>query len=178
MRLDRLADLGAHLEDRIQRGHRILEHHRDLGPADVPQLLLRHLQQILAVEVRLASNDLARGLRDEPEDRHRADALARAGLADDAEGLAGIDVVGDPVDRLNDAVFGRELHREIPDREDRFSSQGSRLPRIPPVWRYARTRRWVGSKASRRPSPMKLIQRTIRTIMRPGKVTSHQLARP
>ena len=55
----RLADLVADREDRVQRRHRILEDHRHVAAADVAQLLLRHLQQVLALEDRLALRDPA-----------------------------------------------------------------------------------------------------------------------
>ena len=42
--LDRLANLSTNLQDRIQRGHRILEDHCDIVAADTPQLPLRQLQ--------------------------------------------------------------------------------------------------------------------------------------
>src|SRR5438094_5432074 len=117
VRLDRLAELEPDLEHRVQRRHRILEDDRHLVPADAAQLLLRELQQVAALEHRLAADDLARRLRNESEDRHRADALARPGLTDDAESLARIDVVRDAVDGLDDPVVGREMDREIADRK-------------------------------------------------------------
>ena len=40
VRLDLLDDLVADLADRVQRGHRVLEDHRDLGAAHAPQLVL------------------------------------------------------------------------------------------------------------------------------------------
>jgi hypothetical protein len=61
----RLADLIADAEHRVQRGHRLLEDHADLVAADGAHLAVRHLQQVLALEADLASN-LARRLGDEP----------------------------------------------------------------------------------------------------------------
>ena len=52
-------------------------------------------------------------------DREHADALARAGLAHDRDDLALIDREIDAVDRLEGAVQGRELDREIADLEQR-----------------------------------------------------------
>ncbi len=52
---------------------------------------------------------------DEPHDRECGDALAAAGLADEAEGLALFDVIRDAVDRVDDAVLGEELRLEIAD---------------------------------------------------------------
>ena len=117
---DRLRELVADSEHRIERGHRILEDHRDVVAANLTQLLRRHLQQVAAVEDGLPARDLSGRLRDQPEQRHHADALARPRLADDAEHLAGEDVVADAVDGVHDPVFGRELDHEIPDGQDRL----------------------------------------------------------
>ena len=75
VRAHRLGDLVADLQDRVERRHRILEHHRDVAAADSPQLPLRHLQEVLPVEVRLAGDDLPGRLRDQPENRELADAF-------------------------------------------------------------------------------------------------------
>src|SRR6266540_5376520 len=102
--VDRLAELIADLQDGIERGHRILEDDRYVvaaHPADRP---LRQLEQVASLEDRLAADDLAGRLRNQPEKRHRADALARARLTDDPERLARIDVVRDAVHGLDDAV--------------------------------------------------------------------------
>ena len=50
-------------------------------------------------------------------DRLRRDALAGAGLADDAEGLAALDGEGDAVDGADEAVLGGELDLEVADLE-------------------------------------------------------------
>ena len=71
VRADLLDDLVADLVDGIERGHRILEDHRDLGAAHLPQLLLARGQQIGAAEHRgtvEASVDAAR----EAHQRHHA----------------------------------------------------------------------------------------------------------
>ncbi len=57
------------------------------------------------------------------------DRLARAGLADDADGLAGRDVEGDAADGVDVAVLGREGHREIGDGEQRAGRHRTHLPR-------------------------------------------------
>ncbi len=59
--------------------------------------------------------------------------------------------------------------RQVPDLEHRpAGGAGGRL--VGEGGRHqARTRVWVGSKASRRPSPMKLMVRAMITMIRPGK---------
>ena len=116
VRLDRLDDLLADPVHRIERGHRVLEDHPDLVAAEVLHLRVRDLEQVPALVVHLAAEarvDVAR----QPHDRHRGHALARAGLADDAEHLAALELERDAVDGVNDAVLGRELDAEVLDLE-------------------------------------------------------------
>ena len=74
---DRLGDLVAARVDRVQRGHRLLEDHRDRVPAHVPHLLVGHREKVAAREPDRALDDPA-GPLDEPHDRERRDALAAA----------------------------------------------------------------------------------------------------
>ena len=46
----RLHDLQADRQDRIERGHRLLEDHRDVAAADLAHLLVGELEQVAAVE--------------------------------------------------------------------------------------------------------------------------------
>ena len=50
----------------------------------------------------------------------RGDALPATGLADDADRLAGLDLDGDTVDGLDDAITGKEVGLEIVDDEDKL----------------------------------------------------------
>ena len=88
--LQDLADLVAHVHDRVQRRGRLLEDHRDAVAAQLAQLLVRHRAQLLAVEQDLAALDAA-GLRDQAKDREAGHALAAARLADEAHDLAAVD---------------------------------------------------------------------------------------
>ena len=87
-------------------------------PRIVAELLLRQRQEISLPVARLAANDTTGRLRDQPEHRHHRDALPRAGLADDAERLAGEEVVGDVGDGVDDPVLRLELDRQLVDGED------------------------------------------------------------
>ena len=85
----------------------------------------RTLAQLL---VRLRRAGPRRGTRPRPliradfgqqaEDRQRRDALARARLPDDAERLCLVHVEAHAVDRVHDAVVGRELDPQIAHRQD------------------------------------------------------------
>ncbi len=86
---DRLDDLLADGEDRVERGHRLLEDHRDLLAADAcASRAAPSVEQIASLEHDAAADDPARRLASRPQDRQRGDALAAARFADDAERLA------------------------------------------------------------------------------------------
>jgi serine kinase of HPr protein (carbohydrate metabolism regulator) len=59
MLLDRLGDLAADRQDRVQRGHRLLENHADLAAAHLPHLFFRQAHQVAAGEQHLARGDAA-----------------------------------------------------------------------------------------------------------------------
>ncbi len=49
MDLERLGDLVADALDRVERGHRILEDHGDLGSPEATQLIGRRIEDLLAL---------------------------------------------------------------------------------------------------------------------------------
>src|SRR5204863_2901733 len=73
--------------------------------------------------------------------------------------LAGRERVAHAAHGVNHPVVGGEVDAQVLDFEE-FRHQ-------------ARTRVWRGSKASRRPSPMKLMLRAITMMNRPGNQNSH-----
>jgi hypothetical protein len=62
-----LLDLQAHWQDRIERRHRLLEDHGDLGAAHLAQLAFRHRQEVAPPPFDVAA-DMAR-LAHQPHDR-------------------------------------------------------------------------------------------------------------
>src|SRR6476620_3616960 len=114
MRPDHLRDLVADAIHGVERGHRILEYHRDLLAAHVTQLVV-----IQPIELTVAVGDrpgdpCVRGAG-EPGDRLRRNAFARAGLTDDGQHLARVEFERDAADRLHYAVFCREADRQVVD---------------------------------------------------------------
>ena len=152
VRLERLADLPADGQHRVQARHRVLEDHRDVLAADRAKLLVGEPDQVAALEVRRAVRDAA-GARQDPEQRQRGDALPAAGFSDDPERLAGSDVEGDAVDGVDDPATRPEADLEVLDGEQRLTHA---LPRN------------LGSSASRSPSPIRLNPSTEITIAIPG----------
>src|SRR5439155_941823 len=117
--LEPFGELAADGEHRVERGHRLLEDHRDLPAPHASHLLLGEREEIASLEHHLAADDLARRLRDEPHDREGADALAAAGFTDERDGLAFLHVPGDVVDRTHHAATRQKLRREIAHVEQR-----------------------------------------------------------
>ena len=118
--LDHLAADGEH---RIERRHRVLEHHRDLATADAfdRRRSTRRVHERLALPAHVAADDAA-GQLDHPEQRLRGDALARAGLADEAERLALADREADVAHGVDGASASDEIDLEVVDLEHRLSS--------------------------------------------------------
>src|SRR5205085_11986563 len=98
----------------------------------------------------------------QPHDRQSRDALAAAGLADDAERLARPDGERHAVDRARDAVDREEMRAQVADAEQFV---GHRAPHM------RRARR--GSRRSRSPSPNKLTESTTSASAAPGAKIVH-----
>src|SRR5665213_539724 len=103
MAQDGLDDLLADGEARIERGHWLLEDHRQPVAAQIAQGFVGHVKQVEPVEADRAF-DLGRMFRQQTHDGERGHALAAAGFADEAERRA----VGyrkiDAVDRMRNAA--------------------------------------------------------------------------
>ena len=107
--LDELLSDGEH---RIQRGHRLLENHRDLLAADLTHLILGHLYDIFSIEEDLATLDLTR-LLDQSHDGKRGHTLSTAGLTYDTQCLSLLHIEGNIIDRLYKAGLGMKVGFQI-----------------------------------------------------------------
>src|SRR6266511_1525518 len=94
-------------------------------------------------------------------DRQGGHALAGARLADDPQHLPRLEGVADAPHGMDDAVVCGEVDSQVLDLEHRHGGH------------QARTLVWVGSKASRSPSPMKFTVSAMITMNRPGNQNSH-----
>ena len=117
MLLQRLDQLGADREHRIERRHRVLEHDRQRPPAQPAELLRRKLQQILPIEYHAAGEFCL--LRQQLQDRPRQHGLAATGFADDAERPPGADGKVDTIHRAQIAARRRQLDGDILDGKQR-----------------------------------------------------------
>ena len=89
----RLADLPLERVQRVERGHRLLEDHRDAIAAHLAQLLRRGADQLLAGKADAALRAVGgERVGQQLQDRQRGHTLARAALADQRQGLAAIEV--------------------------------------------------------------------------------------
>src|SRR5690606_11212432 len=137
----------------------LLEDHRDVVAA--------HPAQAAVVEVTdaaLTDGDpptRAGVLREEPEGRHRRHGLAGAGLTDEGDDLPGLDVEGDPLDGVDGAELRAEADVEVAEGEDRLA--GLLGDAHQSLFLFCR-----GSKASRRPSPMKFTLSAMPRMKMPG----------
>ena len=86
--LNGFRDLLAHSHERVEAGHGLLKDHGHLGAAHFAPLVLRKVEQVLAIEQDLSSHHLSRWTK-ESHDGTAAHALAAAGLTHDSHDLAG-----------------------------------------------------------------------------------------
>ena len=123
MLLQRLDQLGADREHRVERGHRILEHDCQRPPAQLAQFLTRELQQVLPVEHHAAGKLCL--LWQQLQDRPRQHGLAAAGFADDAERLARAHREVHPIHRAQIAARGRQVDHDVLDGKQGISGHSA-----------------------------------------------------
>lgn len=99
-------DLGTDWHDRIEGGHGFLEDHGDVAAAVAAHGFGWDGEEGLARKGNVSS-DLG-GLWKESEDGQGGSGFAGAGLSDQAQGLAGVDMEGDVVDgRVGAEAYGQ-----------------------------------------------------------------------
>src|ERR1700676_5035973 len=118
VRADGIDELLTDGEGRVERAQRVLEHHGDLATAHGAHRLLVEGGQIAALEQYLAAGDPAR-LRHQPHYGQRAEALAGARRADDADRLARRHREAHPAHGLGHAVRHWEGDSQVADVEQK-----------------------------------------------------------
>ena len=96
MQPDRFGNLLADGEHRVERGHRLLEDHGDLGATNRAQRCCVGLCEIdgrsaRAQKLELAGDDATAAVLNQPHHRQRGHRLARTGLAHDGDRLGAAD---------------------------------------------------------------------------------------
>ena len=102
VRLHRLDHLRVDPQHRVERGHRVLEDHRDAVAPQFAPLDRRQLREFAALEQHLAALDFSRRI-DQAHDRETRDRLARARLAHQPQHLAAPQRKGHAVDHRQHA---------------------------------------------------------------------------
>ena len=164
----RLGDLPADAHDRIERGHRLLEHHRDGVAADAAHLGFGKPDQLAAVEPDAAFDPPGR-VRHQTHDGERRHALAAAGFADHAEDFAARERPAHVVDRAHDAVGRVERGAQVLDRKHRLRAEA--IGSTGDAARHRAHSRFAkrGSSMSRRPSPIRLMASTVTASTSAGR---------
>ena len=157
-----LGKLLLYAEHRVQAGHGLLEDHGDPVAPDVVHLLGGDLCQILTVEGDGAAGNIAVGIQ-KTQDAHGGNGLTGAALAHDAQGLAGINGIGNVIYGANGAVTGLKEGFEVFDLQQRLV-----------VFRHYLSTSDLGSSTSRRVSPMMLMQITTMDRNSAGNTQRHQ----
>ncbi len=136
---EHLGNLLFHVVQRVQRGHRLLEDHRDVVAAHLAQRGFRGADQLLALESDRAARMARHRVGQQLQHRERGHRLAGAGLADQRHRLALADLERDVLDRLDRAAGRIEGDREVVDTEQLFfghaiipGSCADRTRRAPP----------------------------------------------
>jgi len=111
MGADRLDQLGADRQHRVERGHRFLKDHRDPVAADRPHPGLAQPGQIARAQPDRAGGQPHRRRRQKPHDRQRGDRLARAAFAGDRQRLAAHQGEGKIRDQRVQPGLG--IHRDL-----------------------------------------------------------------
>jgi len=119
----RLGDLAADRVQRVQRGHRLLEDHRQPVAAQRAPGGLGLADQFAPVQPQRAGQ--LRALGQQAHQRQRGQALAAAGFADQAQGLAAVQRERDAAQRLRRAARGGQGHTQVVQREQRRGGRGA-----------------------------------------------------
>ena len=156
MQLNGLAELVADGKDRVQARHRVLEDDGAALAAEAAHLPGVPCCEILPFVENVSGGDPA-GIGQNLHDGIGRHALAGAGLAHDAEHLAGVEIERNAVDGVDFAGIGKEGGVQILHAQKMFTH-------IDHLFSF-------GSKASRRPSPSRLRLSTIRQIVSAGNTS-------
>ena len=124
--------LRADREGRVEAGHRLLEDHRDAIAAKARHLAVRQRQQIRAGKAHSRRGTLA-AAGEQIHDRQRRHRLAATGFADQAMGLALLDLERGATHRRTAAAENNPEILDLQQRAHRNRSEPSKLRRPSPT---------------------------------------------
>ncbi len=110
----RFGELAVDAKRRVEIGKRILKHHRHAPmAAELTYRFRRHRQHVIAAETNRTRQLRDLHIRQQPRHRPSQGALARAGFADDADALTGMDVEIDAIHRLHGAALDTKVYLHV-----------------------------------------------------------------
>ena len=109
----RLRHLSPNGQDRVERGHGLLEDHGNLTPPYLAKALRIKINEIPALEHNPICNSLPRRRWDQPQDTEGGYTLAAARLSHEPQGFASGQIKADPVHCPGHTLRGMELDRKI-----------------------------------------------------------------
>src|SRR5262245_1313741 len=156
VREDRLHELAADRQQRIEARQRILE-----NGADVPAAQSAHGLRRQGIDASACKQNLPAGLAqrwvEQPDDGRSGERLAGPRLANQAQHFAGCDLEGDVVDGNERTAPRADLHAQVLDGKHRTHVPAS-----------------LGFRASRSQSPSRFTDSDSATSMAPGRIEIHQ----
>src|SRR5471032_2111159 len=159
MQTQNLSDLLFNRVQRIKRRHRLLKNNGDVVAANLADVALGHRQQFLALEDDRAGRMARRRIGQQFHHRQRGGRLAGPGFADQRHGLALGNVERHAVDRQHLAATCAEGYRKIAHGEKFFGRAHRNV--------------FLGSKASRTASPMKINRESMIAMLKKPVSPSH-----
>jgi len=153
----RFGDLIANRHRRVQRRHRVLEDHADLGAAHVRAVDQLAAQNVVAAQAGAAARDAAGRHWNQSHDALHRHRFAAAGLADNRQRFAGFDGEAHAAHRVDGAAVGIEFDVQVPNVQQRLRHSRDLMR---------------ASSASRNPSPSRLNASTVTEMNAAGKISS------
>ena len=146
-------------QHRVERRHRVLEHHRDRSPRNAAQLVLGQASADRGRRSGPRPPSIAALAGKQADHAETRVDLPRAALADDADDAAARHVEIDVAQRVHPPARRREVDAEVADVEERSPRAQARACSL-------------GSNTSRRASPRKVKPSVVRISGMPPAITS------
>ena len=115
MDADDLGDLFLHGKDRVERGHGVLKDHGYLAAANLADIMIAHLQNVLPFKEDAPTLNLCRRGRQQVQNTQRRSRLPGARLAHQPQRLPDADGQVYVGHRVDDSIHGNVFHCQILD---------------------------------------------------------------
>ena len=115
MELQGLTELPVQREHRVQGRHRLLKDHRHFRAPNTAHIVHVNLQDVLALKEEFSTHNFSGRVGDQAHQRQGAHALAAAAFTHKAKGFSLLNLVRNPVNRLNYTFKGVEIGSKVFD---------------------------------------------------------------